>query len=240
MRNDIFTNLFEFWTFIGAQSGFLEQHVNYTLTNPKDNTWPTKIFDLTPNSDLILELKNKIQTNQLPNTISIRNNSIDEALLLQQQFKETSYIKGMELDLSPDKKPQAVFSSVHLVTDLEHVNAFATIIAESFGHTLLSSTIMSLLNNDRIKLFIGKYENNYVSCGMIYKDLNGISGLHMIGTKSNFQGKGLGKLMTNRLLQEAFINKSKKVVLIASVAGERIYSKMGFVQNGSLKSYTLK
>ena len=74
---------------------------------------------------------------------------------------------------------------------------------------------------------------------MVLLDKNGISGLHMIGTISKYRGLGLGKIMTNKLLFESFQNKSEQVVLVASESGERIYSKLGFLTQGNLKSYSI-
>jgi ribosomal protein S18 acetylase RimI-like enzyme len=75
---------------------------------------------------------------------------------------------------------------------------------------------------------------------MVYLDEYGVSGIHMIGTKSDFRGLGLGKKMTHFLVNEAIKNQSKKVYLVASEAGERIYTKMGFETYGVLESYALQ
>lgn len=76
--------------------------------------------------------------------------------------------------------------------------------------------------------------------GMLFLDKNNISGLHMTGTMPEFRGLGLGKTMTNKLLLEAHKNKSNYVVLVASEAGEKIYSKLGFISDGNLKSYKIR
>ena len=77
------------------------------------------------------------------------------------------------------------------------------------------------------------------SCGIVFVDNNKVSGIHMIGTIREYRGLGLGKAMTNKLIFEAYENKSCEVVLVASKAGERIYSKMGFIAYGALKSYSV-
>ena len=74
---------------------------------------------------------------------------------------------------------------------------------------------------------------------MLYLDKNGVSGIHMIGTLPEYRSHGLGKMMTKKLLNEAYVNRSEKVVLVASKAGERIYSKIGFIADETLKSYTV-
>ena len=79
-----------------------------------------------------------------------------------------------------------------------------------------------------------------VSCGIVFLDDNKVSGIHMIGTIPEYRGLELGKIMTSKLLFEAFKNRSKTAVLVASEVGERIYSKMRFAANGSLQSYSVK
>jgi len=41
------------------------------------------------------------------------------------------------------------------------------------------------------------------------------------------------------LIHQAIKNQSRKVYLVASQAGERIYTKMGFTTHGVLESYSL-
>ena len=62
----------------------------------------------------------------------------------------------------------------------------------------------------------------------------------MIGTIPECRGIGLGKIMTTKLILEAFKNQCNTVVLVASESGERIYSKMGFIAEGTLSSYSVK
>jgi ribosomal protein S18 acetylase RimI-like enzyme len=98
------------------------------------------------------------------------------------------------------------------------------------------------LLNDRskIRLYLGKHIGSLASCGIVFLDKNNVSGIHMIGTIPECRGLGLGKAMTNKLIFEAYENKSSEVVLVASKAGERIYEKLGFIAYGTLKSYSVK
>lgn len=79
-----------------------------------------------------------------------------------------------------------------------------------------------------------------VSCDIVFLDNNNVSGIHMIGTIQDYRGLGLGKAMTTKLMFETYENKSSEAVLVASKAGERIYSKMEFIADGTLKSYSVK
>jgi ribosomal protein S18 acetylase RimI-like enzyme len=98
-------------------------------------------------------------------------------------------------------------------------------------------TIISLLNSDsKIRLYLGSYRGSVVNCGIIFLDENNVSGIHMIGTIAEYRGLGLGKIVTSKLIFEAYKNKSNTVVLVAFESGERIYSKMGFKVDGTLVS----
>ena len=79
-----------------------------------------------------------------------------------------------------------------------------------------------------------------VSCGIVFLDNNNVSGIHMIGTIQDYRGLGLGKAMTTKLMFETYKNKSSEAVLVSSKAGERIYSKMGFIADGTLRSNSVK
>jgi predicted acetyltransferase len=53
------------------------------------------------------------------------------------------------------------------------------------------------------------------------------------------RGKGIGKKMTEKLLSEAIENGSKYCVLHASLMGESIYKKLGFIGYGELETYSI-
>ncbi|PCJ67448.1 MAG: hypothetical protein COA58_03775 [Bacteroidetes bacterium] len=206
---------------------------------PNNNSWPSKVFELEVLQGDFEELYSKIENKTLPHSISILENEELESKLLEHKFTLRSIVKGMYLDLKESDKPDNSFTSIEKVDDHIKATSFARIATESFGYEVLTSTIIPLINSSELKLFIGMHKNNYVSCGMVLLDKNGISGLHMIGTISEYRGLGLGKIMTNKLLFEAYENGSKQVVLVASESGERIYSKLGFITQGNLKSYSI-
>jgi ribosomal protein S18 acetylase RimI-like enzyme len=239
MKNKIINNLYELWKHIGANGQFLNSTEQYSYVKPHNYSWPSKIFELRASQVNFKELYQKIENGEIPNSISILENKTVENQLLEHKFVLRSTVKGMYLDLREKDKPKNNFTSIEKVDDNLKATEFARIATDSFGYEVLSPTIISLIKSSQLKLFIGKHNNSYVSCGMVLLDKNGISGLHMIGTISEYRGLGLGKIMTNKLLLEAFINESKQVVLVASESGEIIYSKLGFITQGNLKSYSI-
>lgn len=240
MKNTIIKNLFEFWMHIGINGQFLYNTKQYNYVKPSNYSWPNKIFGVNESEVNLKKLYLKIKNEELPNSVSILENKALEAQLIEHLFILKSSVKGMYLNLHEKDRPTDNFATIEKVNTITKANEFATIASNSFGYEILSSTIIALVSSSQLKLFIGKYNNKYVSCGMVFLDKNGISGLHMIGTLPNYRGFGLGKVMTNKLMLEVFKNESKQVVLVASKSGERIYSKLGFKAEGSLLSYSIK
>ncbi len=241
MGNSIINHLFEFWEHIGREGQFLNTLKGYSYTDPGKVSWPSKIFDLNIDQCNIKALKQGIHSGRLPNSIGILDDNLSAKRLLGEHgFKNTSIVRGMYKNLLEEGTPQESFDTIIQVTDPSHAVEFAKIASSSFGYPILTTTIEALLHDKKcIKMFLGKNTSNYVSCGMIFLDKNNHSGIHMIGTMPTHRGLGLGKIMTEKLLSEAYKNKSKKVFLVASQAGERIYSKLGFIVSGALSSYSL-
>lgn len=242
MENFVLNNLFEFWEYIGLKNGFYNTTKAYNYVNAGGNSWPNKIFRVNKNEDLIMkDLYSKIATNYLPNSVSISGeNGAFRDMLSNNNFVYRSTVKGMYLNLNKVHKPEDNFNSITIVDSVEKANDFAEIASKSFGYEVKSRTISSLINNtSKLKLYLGKHDNKYVCCGILFLDSNGYSGLHMIGTLPEYRGNGLGKTMTSKLLKEAHKNRSEKAVLVASKAGEKIYSKIGFIAQGTLESYSV-
>ena len=238
MKNDIINHLFEFWEYIGVQGNFFHRGIGFDYTAPSFGSWPSKVFRVNPATVALDELYHKMfDDNVIPNSMGISADKEFETLLWEHNFQRTSSVKGMFRNISGEKSPDAVYPSICLVDSVKQSDEFAEIASSSFGYPVLPETIRALMLSKRVKLFIGKKEEHYAHCGLIYFDQKDHAGIHMIGTLPGYRGLGLGKIMTNRLLQEAHKAQSHFVYLIASEAGERIYSKIGVEANGALISY---
>ncbi|OIQ18022.1 MAG: hypothetical protein BM557_07325 [Flavobacterium sp. MedPE-SWcel] len=236
--NEIITqHLFNFWEHIGKQAKFLYNHKDYKYTASKEESWPRKVFNINFLTLDYKELYDKMKNRGLPNSLAIAENNEKKKLLLDNHFRNTSEVKTMSLASTDIPKLTNDFSTITQVTTVDEASVFTNVASQSFGYTISVSTIIPLLNDLKIRLYIGKYNNEFVSCGMIYLDDDGNSGIHMIGTLANYRGYGLGKTMTEKLLLETKVNKSNNVFLVASKAGENIYLKMGFITHGKLLSF---
>ncbi|WP_394746872.1 GNAT family N-acetyltransferase [Spongiimicrobium salis] len=227
---------FEFWSHIGQVGGYFHKYDGFSSLSPKDATWPSKIFDLKENH--IRDLKPHIATYHLAKSVALAENETLETLLRAEGFTQTSSVAAMSMNARPTI-PYATYPEIEKITEVSSAKIFAKIASEAFGYVIYPNTILSLLSSSKIHLFLGKYRNQYVSCGLLFHDSNGDAGLHMIGAKKEYRGLGLGKKMTEHLLSIALTNDSEYVHLVASKLGAPIYYKLGFQNRGYLKSYTI-
>ena len=241
MNHYIIDHLFEFWEYIGLQGNFFTKESGFNYSYPSNMSWPSKVFGIDSKRLDFELLKMKMKNGLLPKSLGIPEDELTEKLLLSHNFEKTSVVKGMYLNLTSELKPLDNFSTIQQVDTERMAIKFAEVASKSFGYNILPKIIKPLLNPDsKIRLYLASYMGSYVNCGIIYLDRNKVSGIHMIGTLPEYRGLKLGKIMTAKLLFQAYKNGSKTAVLVASESGERIYSKMGFIADGTLRSYSVK
>ncbi|MBM1107794.1 GNAT family N-acetyltransferase [Aurantibacter crassamenti] len=239
MNKKIIEHLFAFWKQIGHNGGFIKKEKGFNSTHPSENSWPSKIFNINVDALDLKDLQQKIRSKKLPNSVEVYEQASVEKILTSNGYSLTSTLKAMALTTNGSLYGNITDSDFLQVHSEYEARLFAEVASESFGYPVKTSTVIPLYKDPAFKLFLGTYQNSFPSCGMVYLDKNGVSGIHMIGTIADYRGLGLGKKMTQLLVNEAIKNQSKKVFLVASQAGERIYTKMGFETYGVLESYSL-
>jgi len=235
MKSRSIRHQLEFWSHLGKLGRYIHQYDGYTILIPKKGTWPRKIFHL--HNVQPHQLKANINDNNLPKSIALDAEDVLNQSLEQSGFVRNSMVEGMTLEVSPKMRFEKS-ANITKVVDAEGMNHFATIASEAFGYNIHVSSLINLLEDNSTQIFIGKYKEHYVSCGILFLDAEGNSGLHMIGANKQYRGLGLGKEMTQHLLFHATTNESNKVHLVASKLGAPIYRKYGFTNTGHLNSYT--
>ena len=227
---------FEFWRHMGQVGGYFRQYDGFSSLSAKDATWPSKIFNLKENH--VRELKGNIATYHLTKSVAVAESERLETLLRTEGFAQTSSVAAMSMYTNVTTQ-YATHPEIEKITDGFGAELLAKIASEAFGYTIYTNTIVPLLSSTKVQLFLGKHRNQYVSCGIVFKDSDGDSGLHMIGAKKEYRGLGLGKKMTEHLLSIALRNDSQCIHLVASKIGAPIYHSLGFKNLGYLKSYTI-
>ncbi|MGW9684856.1 GNAT family N-acetyltransferase [Flagellimonas sp. 2504JD1-5] len=236
MKSKAIAHQFEFWKYLGEAGNYFSCDSGYSTISAKNFTWPSRIFNLA-NPDIGL-LKQTIQLKGMPHSIAVEEGDGIWEDMENKGFQISSIVDGMTLLLKPSMSFSAS-KNIDRVRNQEDIKVFTNIASEAFGYNIYPSSLSGLIGENRTTLFIGRYKDNYVSCGILFLDSNKDSGLHMIGTRKGFRGLGLGKTMTEHLLYQATKNKSEQVHLVASKLGSPIYNKLGFQNRGYLKSYVI-
>jgi len=237
MNKLIVDNLYEFWTYIGELNNSIIVNNKFSYVKIKQSAWPNRIYNFTTAAinfnEIILGIKDKT----LPNAIVVDNPKMipknpELVLFLEQQ--------NMALNLNKYNKSPVNDILIKIVKTTEDANNFAETASASFNYRVNKELIYSLTHNpNKVKLFNAVIGNQFSGCGIIFFDSNNNAGLHMIGTKPEGRGKGIGKAITAKMLNEAKTSGSSYCVLHASAMGQLIYEKLGFESYGKLKSYKL-
>lgn len=234
MKSKAIAHQFEFWEYLGEAGNFFLRDGGYSTISAENFTWPSRIFDLS--SPDVKLLKQTIQLKGMPHSVAVEDGDGIGNELENNGFQMRSVVDGMTLLLKPGMS-FSISKNIVSVGNRKEIKIFANIASEAFGYTIYPSSLFGLLEANRVQLFMGKYKDDYVSCGILYLDSNEDSGLHMIGLKKDYRGLGLGKAMTSHLLHHSIKNGSERVHLVASKLGSPIYRKLGFQNQGYLKTY---
>ena len=125
---------------------------------------------------------------------------------------------------------------VKSVVTFEDIQMWADIGSEAFGYQIDLSVIQRLVDDEHIQLLIGWENGQAIACGLLYKT-GDIIGVHQVGVKQAFQGKGFAKCFMLDLIAACALWQGKYVVLQASQAGKPLYEKLGFKSQFLIKNF---
>ena len=174
MKSRPIAHQFEFWANLGKVGGYIHQYDGYTTLLPSQGTWPSKTFNIRNNS--ISKLKTEILKNNVPNAIALNAEDTINQILIENHFNMTSVVEGMSVDVSSNM----VFKespNIIKVKDETAVAIFSSIASNAFDYNIHFSSLLGLLKDPNTQLFLGQYETKFVSCGILYLDKSGDSGL---------------------------------------------------------------
>jgi hypothetical protein len=165
-----------------------------------------------------------------------------EKLLISRHFSFQKESPGMARELSSYRAVDRVYPSLVIkqVNNTRELKAFAGIVKEGFGlDVALMERLIRILRagkKNRIRHYIGYWENQAVSSGMLMFGAD-VAGIYLVSTLNEFRGKGLGTLMTDFCLKMARNLGFTYCVLHASPEGQRIYERLGFRSYFNFKLY---
>ena len=170
---------------------------------------------------------------------SIFDPQVIEQLLLDQHwycaFEQTAMYLALSGDTRHVPQMRAGFK-VKPVDTFEDIKTWADIGSEAFSYQIDLSVIQQLINVDDIKLLLGWDNDQPIASGLLYKT-GDIIGVHQLGVKQAFQGKGFAKCFMLDIIEACAQWQGKYVVLQASQAGKPLYEKLGFKSQFSIKNF---
>jgi len=183
----------------------------------------------------------KIGQNELPNLLTVPEDSELQEYLESVGMFQWFTQRGMAIQLTePLPEPLNDLQQIKRVESIEEATLFAEIASKGFQNNVDPSIMVALMKNAyRVKLFIGKHDNVFASCGLLFYDSKGNAGLYMIATLPEYRGLGLGKNMTIRLMNECIKDEVSFCSLQASPAGEPVYLKLGFKPSKNIYTYKM-
>ncbi|MFA6200932.1 MAG: GNAT family N-acetyltransferase [Bacteroidales bacterium] len=237
MNDKIINNLFEFWTYIGEITGLLIETENYKAISVSNSDWPKRVFAISDKTGLITEISGLSSIGKLPNMITLPKNN---ELKKDQSLELILVQKNMAINLSTIEYKSNKNENIFQVETKADAIEFAQTASISFGYKVDAEIVFKISqNNLRVRIFNYIKEKEYLGCGILYFDSYNNAGLHMIGTVPKGRGLGIGTQITKKLLSEAINNKNNFAVLHASIMGEPIYKKLGFISYGEIETYRI-
>ena len=236
MNNKITNNLFEFWSYVGKQNNIYSDYLNYKAVSVLGSDWPNRIYCIKDSIEIYDEIIELCNQNLLPNIITLDTNT---GLLNPEKTQLLFTQTNMSLDLKHYTNKISKTSNIFQIETKADAIAFANIASQSFGYSVDSEIVYNICKENCARLYIFKENGKGVGCGLVFFDNDNTAGFHMIGTIPGERRKGIGKSITERLIEEAKINNSRCCVLNASIMGEPIYERLGFTKFGVLENYSI-
>ena len=237
MNNKVINNLFEFWSYIGLQNNSCKDYLLFKTVSILESDWPKRVYAIADTPKSYAEIAKKYKTDNFPKIVTVHQpTKFLDANKYQLSFTQTN----MCLDLIDYKKNQFQSQNIYQIKTESEAFEFAKIASQAFNYKVDGTVVYNVIQNSKIvKMYIFKENKINFGCGIIFFDSNNIAGFHMIGTIPEGRGRGIGKSITQRLINEAINNSCSLCVLNASKMGESIYKNLGFTAVGTLQNYKI-
>jgi GNAT superfamily N-acetyltransferase len=214
------------WERSDGDSGQLQGGIN-------DNRWVENI----PRSAIFPLWPTLRSNNNLPSS-QFEPQVIEQSLIDKHwhcTFEQTAMYLTLPGDATHSPRTHPGFK-VRTVSTFEDIKMWADIGSEAFGYQIDLSVIQRLVDDEEIQLLLGWDNCQAIACGLLYKT-GDIIGVHQVGVKLAFQGKGFAKCFMLDIIAACSKWHGKHVVLQASQAGKLLYEKLGFKSQFLIKNF---
>jgi ribosomal protein S18 acetylase RimI-like enzyme len=242
MRNIFLNNLSELQVLLGGFSGASVGHsnqLNWVLNKP--NHWPDSIIGIPGNGE-IQKVADKMEIRELPPFLVTPTFEIKDQLPLfrQNNLREIFRWEAMALrlpDFRPSKELVEGFETKS-ATDKQVINDWNSIVKQVLlqNKVITKRVLNGMLRLPDISLKVGYFNQKPVSAGMVFVR-EGVAGLYFIATLTEYQGKGFGAVLVSKLIEESISRGANEIILHSSVAGKKLYLKLGFIAEGEISVF---
>ncbi len=249
-------NLKSLWTKYGSQA--LNIKLETAETNASDkyvNThWPHRCWSNSP-----LQSQDMAWLKELPETsifpllpmhsdekskvhASVELSLIQKELtnnnwhcMLEQTAMFLSLDNGFYAPLSERSEQHAGFT-IKKVQTPQDITLWLDIVNQAFGYSIHRIVIEKLIYDQDMQILMAYQDDQAIASAILYKT-DDVIGIHQVGVKKGFQGKGFARVFMNKIINASLLWQGKHIVLQASKAGKPLYESLGFTSQFLIKSY---
>lgn len=143
---------------------------------------------------------------------------------------------GMNFDLEKDFDKE-IDNNIVLIGS-HKIEEWSNVISTAFGKPEDLASFKALSNSGKCKIYAYMDNEKIIGTSLLYTK-NGNAGIHEVSVLNEYRGKGIGKKLINRILQDAKRESSKIASLQASALGEPLYKSLGFEKVSLVSTYIL-
>jgi ribosomal protein S18 acetylase RimI-like enzyme len=207
--------------------------------NNKQNHWPrTVIGDL--QIEGVSDLVGNIENHKMPPFLIFDSSKNMKSIpqLEQNGFREVQRWQGMVLNKTDFLKSSTDGLNVKVVDSNNAMQHWGWIVKDVMlpNQTLPVCLLNGWLENDNYLAYLGYENEEPVSAGIAFLN-DDVAGLYFIATLPENRGNGFASSLVSKLIADCFDKGARKIVLHASVAGEKMYHNMGFKVTGPISTY---
>jgi ribosomal protein S18 acetylase RimI-like enzyme len=125
---------------------------------------------------------------------------------------------------------------IRIVTSYEELALWIDVCEDAFDYDIEALVLEPLIGDKDIRIMLGDIDDQAVAAALLYKTDHTI-GIHQVGVKKAFQGKGLASRLMHEILGICIQWGGKNAVLQASQAGISLYHRLGFNSQFIIKNY---
>lgn len=215
---------------------------SYTVYKSPGSFWYNRNFINTDNNNKITSsiksIKERIHTG-LPFLISytkFEENKYIDTLFSNEGYNLLVDQVGMNFDLK-NEISKDVDSNIVLIGS-HKIEEWSDVVSTAFGKPPESAPFIAMSGSGKCNIYAYMDNDKIVGTSLLYTK-NGNAGIHEVSVLEEYRGKGIGKKLINRILQDAKREGSKIASLQASALGEPLYRSIGFEKVSLVATYIL-